>query len=58
LNLILTVVVGIVRRWFRFSSEGLYPEETALCSEASDKDALILIRAWIFLSTLKKAISA
>jgi hypothetical protein len=51
LDLILTVVVGIVRRWFRFSSEGLYPEETALCSEASDKDALILIRAWIFLST-------
>jgi len=50
LGLILTVVVGVVRKWFRFSPDDLDPEKAVQYSEAPDEDALTLSRTWISLS--------
>jgi len=44
IDLILTLVVGVIRKWFRFSPDDLDPEKAALCSEAPNEDALVLCR--------------
>ena len=42
LYLIILTVVRVIRKEFCFSPEMFDPEESALCSETPDKDALIL----------------
>jgi len=43
------LVVGVIRKWFRFSPDGLDPEKAALCSEALDEDTLFLCRGRVIL---------
>ena len=44
LDLVLTVVVGVVRKWLRFRPDDLNPEKAAPCSEAPDEETLVLFR--------------
>ena len=36
------LVVGVIRKWFRFSPYRLNTEKAALCSETPDEDTLVL----------------
>ena len=49
LDVILTIVVGIVRKGFCRSADGHGPEQAAFCSEAPDEGALIQCRGWVVL---------
>src|SRR6266850_4778051 len=44
LDLVLTAIVRFIRKRFRCSPEGLYPEQSARCSEALEEDALVRCR--------------
>ena len=49
LNVIVSVIVRVVWTGFCSGTEVFDPEESALCSEALDKDTLIQSR-WVYLS--------
>jgi len=49
MDIILTTVVGVIRKGFCCSPYGHSPEQAALCSEAPDKDTLIHRRRWAIL---------
>jgi len=58
MDLILTTVVGVIRKGFCCSPDGHSPEQAALCSEAPDKDTLIHRRRWaiLFIAIIEKSV--
>ena len=58
MDLILTTVVGVIRKGFCCSPDGNSPEKAALCSEAPDKDTLIHRRSWaiLFIPIIEKSV--